>query len=128
MLTLALPCVYSSPTVYLPPPPQEPATDRRLTDKDYLKLFTQLGEYAAQWRAIGTCLGFLPGELDIIQAQPMLLVQGPKGYLGAMLSSWLQWAPRDGRESKDFARLSALKHAAGTAGLGRTAYDLTLST
>ena len=56
----------------------------------------------------------------------MLLIQGPKGYFSELLSKWLQWAPGDGRGSRDFARLSALKSAVSGAGLGSTAEDLKL--
>ena len=104
------------------------STRTRLNEKDHHRtLFTQLREHAAKWRIIGTHLGFHQGELDNIQSNPMLLTQGPPlSYLSELLSTWLQWAPGDGRGSKDFATLEALKDAVSQAGFGRTALDLTI--
>ena len=99
----------------------------RLNERDHhTKLLDQLKLHATKWRNIGTYLEFQQGELDIIESKPMLLVQGPLGYLNEMLSEWYQWAPGDGRGSKDFATLEALTNAMRQAGLGRAANDLNL--
>jgi hypothetical protein len=57
----------------------------------------------------------------------MLLMQGSTSYLNEMLTVWYQWAPGDGRGSKDFATLEALKSAVNQAGLGREATELTIT-
>ena len=41
----------------------------------------------------------------------MLLMQGATGYLGEMLTKWLQWAPGDGRGSRNFATFEDLRDA-----------------
>ena len=53
-----------------------------------------------------------------------LMVDAPKSYLSELLSKWLEWAPGDGRGSKDFATLEGLKDALLKANLGATAHDL----
>ena len=88
------------------------------------ELCRQLSKHAAEWREIGEQLGFQPNELDIIKAGSQ---EGPKRYLSAMLDKWLQWAPGDGRRSKDYATLNYLKIAISNAGFGRTAEQLILS-
>ena len=95
------------------------ADSTQLNERDHhTKLLSQLKIHAAKWRDIGTYLGFGQGELDIIQSKPMLVTQGPVSYLNEMLSWWFQWAPKDGRGSKDFATLGALKSAMSQAELG----------
>ena len=69
-------------------------------------------------------LGFLPFELDVIQAGPFLLATAPRSWLSTMLAQWLQWAPGDSRGSTNFATLENLKHALYQAGLGVTADNL----
>ena len=77
------------------------------------------------WRDIGMHLGFTQGELDNIQANPMLLVQGaPVSWLNKMITEWLQWAPGDGRGSTGFATKESLIHALNRAGLGAIAYSV----
>ena len=96
----------------------------RLNEKDHhRKLLEQLSTHASKWREIGTWLGFAQGELDNIQSSPMLLGKAPLSYLNALLSKWLQWAPSD---SRDYARLGALKDAVSRTGLGVTANSLTV--
>ena len=56
----------------------------------------------------------------------MLLMQAPLSHLNDMLSDWYQWAPGDGRGSKDYATLGALKSAMSQTGLGRAAAELTV--
>ena len=89
-------------------------------------LLTQLKEHAAEWRDIGTHLGFSQGELRNIESAPKHFTGAPKSWLSAMLSEWLEWAPGDERGSKNYATLSGLKSAVREAGLGRTAEELTL--
>ena len=92
-------------------------------------MLQQLKNHAAiKWREIGIHLGFLPGELNIIGATPNLSSGAPVSWFGAMLESWLQWAPGDCRGSTSFATLEDLKVALDKAGLGASAYDLTLQT
>ncbi len=95
---------------------------RSLTNKDLSSLLQQLKNHAAKWREIGIHLGFLPGELDNIGARPSLLPGAPGSWFGAMLESWIQWAPGDGRGSTSFAKLEDLKDALNEAGLGAIAY------
>ena len=99
---------------------------RSLTNKDLPSLLRQLKNHAAKWREIGIHLGFLPGELDNIGARPTLSQGAPVSWFGAMLESWLQWAPGDGRESTSFATLKDLKAALNETGLGATAHNLNL--
>ena len=74
-------------------------------------LYKQLIKHSAKWREIGISLGFLPQELQEIQAIPLLLSDAPRSFLSAMLADWLQWAPRDDRGSTCFATLEGLKFA-----------------
>jgi hypothetical protein len=99
---------------------------RSLTNKDIPSLLQQLKNHAAKWREIGIYLGFLPGELDNIGARPNLSPGAPGSWFGAMLESWIQWAPGDGRGSTSFATLEDLKDALSEAGLGASARGLTL--
>ena len=106
--------------------PKNQAGTTRLSEGNHVKLIGQLKLHAAKWREIGTYLGFHQGELDSIESSPMLITQAPSSYLNKLLSTWYQWAPGDGRGSKDFATLEALKHAVSQAGFGKTATDLTV--
>ena len=102
--------------------------ETRLDTSVHPTLLSQLYEHAAKWKDIGTYLGFSQGELEIIQANPMLLVQGaPRSYLNCMLSEWLQWAPGDDRGRTQFATLQALKSAMNEAGLRMAARHLYVS-
>ena len=85
-----------------------------------------LKKHAAQWREIGTCLNFLPGELASIEARPNLMQGAPVTWLGAMLEKWVQWTPGDSRGSTSFATLEGLKAALSDAELGATAHHLEL--
>ena len=101
-------------------------TDIQCNMSHHSLLLTQLSEHAANWRDIGTHLGFRQGELNIIKCAPLLLQEAPKSWLSAMLSEWLEWAPGDQRGSTRCATLNSLKSALKKAGLGRTAQELTL--
>ena len=107
----------------------------------------RLAPYAANWRDIGRGLGFSQGEMNSIQASPMLMMEAPRSYLGVMnsiqaspvlmmeapgmqdpqsclrqmLSQWLQWAPGDGRGSTGFATKESLRAALFSINLGRLA-------
>jgi hypothetical protein len=89
--------------------------DALLTEYDLSYLQTQLNKYATKWRDIGTLLGFHPGELDNIQARPLLLQSAPESWLGAMLREWLQRAPHDIRGSSSIV---SLMHALSKCGIG----------
>ena len=55
----------------------------------------------------------------------MLMMQGQSGYLGEMLNKWLQWAPGDGRRSRNFATYEDLREALlKVPGIASVAYDL----
>ena len=106
---------------------KQPANSTHLNERDHhTTLISQLGEHAAKWKVIGTYLGFRQGELEIIEGSPLLLTQAPLSYLNKLLSTWYRWAPGDGRGSKDFATLEALKDAVSQAGLGKVAHELTV--
>ena len=98
----------------------------RLTEVHFPSLLSQLNKHAHKWRDIGDHLGFLIGELDNIQASPLLQHDAPVSWFGAMLSRWLQWAPGDQRGSTNFATLENLKIALFEVGLGASAHELTL--
>ena len=95
-----------------------------LQDTDHSRLYEKLQEHSSKWKEIGTFLGFRPGELDNIEARPLLLSSAPKSWLSAMLAEWLQWAPGDARGSTDFATLNGLRQALDKAGLSATAQAL----
>ena len=97
----------------------------KLSDKNYLVLYAKLRKYCAEWREIGTHLGFDPHELNEIEAKPLLLSNAPKSWLGAMLTDWLQWAPGDQRESTSYATLEGLRDVLNKAGLSVAAQSIT---
>ena len=94
-----------------------------LRERDHINVYEKLQFHAARWRDIGTSLGFSQGELDNIQATPLLLSAAPKSWLSAMLAEWLQWAPGDGHGRTGFATVKSLSDALLHAGLGRTAEE-----
>ena len=96
----------------------------RLTDKHLSSLYHQLENYAHKWSDIALYLGFLPGEVNNIEASLRLMHGAPKTYLRALFIEWLQWAPGDSRGSGDFATLQSLKTALNKVGLGAAAHDL----
>ena len=97
---------------------------KQLTESDMPHLLGELKKHANKWRDIGIHLGFQENELDNIEARPLLLARAPQSWLTAMLSEWLQWAPKDSRGSLSFATLQALKDALNKSGLGATASTL----
>ena len=101
-------------------------TDKRCNDSHLAHLLPQLERRAVKWRDIGTHLGFLRDELNIIEGKPTLHQGAPKSWLRTMLEEWLEWTPRDKRGSKSYATLNCLKNALREAGLGRSAEELTL--
>ena len=96
----------------------------RLTENNHSVLLKQLTKHAAAWKVIGTHLGFTQGQLDNIEAKPLLQSGAPTSWLSRMLAEWLQWAPGDIRGSTSFATLESLKYALNEAGFGATAHDL----
>ena len=110
----------------LPPLADQDNKMQKLTERGLPTLLHQFKTHAAKWREIGIHLGFLPGELDNIEARPNLSQGAPVSWFGAILESWLQWAPGDNRGSTNFATLEDLKDALSEAGLGASAHDLTL--
>ena len=97
---------------------------RRLGDGDHCKIYGQLACHAVRWQDIGTSLGFRDTELQLIQHQPMLFIEGPKGCLRRMLSQWLQWGTGDGRGSSDYANTVDLHQALLSINLAPTAQEL----
>ena len=87
-------------------------------------MFNKVSKDSAKWREIGVHLGFHPGELDDIQARPLLLSNAPKSWLEAMLAEWLQWAPGDARGSKGNAILHSLRKALVRSGARESARSL----
>ena len=80
-----------------------------LNEQNHSVLYKQLTKYSSNWREIATLLGFLPSELDNIEARPLLLSGAPRSFLSAMLAEWLQWVPGDSRGSTSFPTLEDLK-------------------
>ena len=95
-----------------------------LNEENHSTLLKQLQEHSANWREIGSYLGFRPSELKKIHAQPLLLPTAPTSWLSEMLAQWLQWSPGDSRRSTKFALLEDLKAALCEVGLTETAYNL----
>ena len=93
----------------------------KLTDHNHSILFEILVKQSSKWRDIGTHLGFLPNELDNIQARPALFCNPPNDWLNAMIQEWLQWAPGDSRGSTKSATLIDLMTALNKAELIETA-------
>lgn len=85
--------------------------DVQCNSSHFSHLYNQLSIHAAEWREIGTHLGFTQDELKTISFMPFELMEAPKSWLRTMLSQWLQWAPGDRRKSKQYATLEALKTA-----------------
>ena len=75
----------------------------------YHLIYKHLDPQADHWRKIGLALGFFPNELDNIQSTPTLMT--PSSYLSQMIENWLQWAPDDGRGSKNYATFEGLRDA-----------------
>ena len=78
-------------------------------------------EYASKWREIGAALGFSQGEMDNIEAIPLLLQSAPVSWLREMLTRWLHWVPGDERGSTDYPTREALRTAILKANLDQLA-------
>lgn len=87
-------------------------------------IYSKLAPHATNWKELGTALGFNDNELELIQNEPLLLMQSPKSYLRKLLSQWLQWGPRDGRGSTDFANSVTIYKALLCINLAPVAYEL----
>ena len=101
-------------------------TDFPLTvESHHAALCHSLKLQAADWKMIGQYLGFLPGELNNIEAAPLLMQKAPVSWLNAMLERFLKG---DYRRSPDVrkggATLNVLKAALSKAGFGATASQL----
>ncbi len=96
----------------------------RLEEKNHSRLLEKLSTHSAKWKETGSYLGFLPSELDNIQARPLLPATAPKNFLHELLAEWLQWTPGDNRRSSDFATVESLREALNKAGLGETACSI----
>ena len=71
-------------------------------------------------------LRFKPYEIENIQSDPLKLCGAPGSYLGAVLSTWMLWAPGDARGSKEFATLERLKEVVDRVGYPTIAANLKL--
>ena len=56
-------------------------------------LMNHLQPMASHWKAFGLQLGLLPGELDNIEATPLLMSGGPPAFLQEVLKRWMNRAP-----------------------------------
>lgn len=68
-------------------------SDIRLYTRDLANLCTVLRGVAVKWLDIGLQLGMSIDDLDTIKANPLLIVEGVRGYLRAMLKEWLHSTP-----------------------------------
>ena len=84
----------------------------------------QLHEHSTRWKEIGNFLGFSQGELNNIEASPVLFMEGPQSLLAKILVNWFRWDPDDYRGSTSFATLETLKEALVMCGLASTADNL----
>ncbi len=105
--------------------PQTKEREPKLSENNHSVLYGKLAEHSAEWREIGTHLGFRPSELNEIQARPPLYATAPKSLLSAMLADWLQWAPGDQRGSTNYVTLEGLRDAVNKAGLSDAARLIT---
>ena len=96
----------------------------KLTEHHHSDLLSQLCKHAKSWKGIGTHLGFTHGELNNIEAAPLLMTTAPTSWLDKMLEEWLQWAPEDERGSTSYATLESLKCALRVSGFNATAHSL----
>ena len=64
-----------------------------LAERDLYILHEILKPAAPHWQTLGGALGILQSDLQIIQHKPMLIPEGPLGYLREALNQWLKWAP-----------------------------------
>ena len=60
---------------------------------DLAFLMNHLQPMASHWKAFGLQLGLLPGELDNIEATPLLMSGGPPAFLQEVLKRWMNRAP-----------------------------------
>ena len=95
-----------------------------LSEQNHSYLLEKLTKHSVEWKEIGSHLGFLPSELNNIQARPLLLSNAPNSWLSTMLAEWLQWAPGDSRGSTSTATVDGLRDALNKAGLGETAHQV----
>lgn len=96
-----------------------------LNDGDHREIYVKLESHAAEWRDIGKSLGFSEQEMNTIQSNPILVIQGaPKSYLRELLTQYLQWGPGDQRGSKDFPTRDSLRIALQQTNLSQLASRL----
>ena len=91
-----------------------------LTAQDLHILTSIMKPAAPHWQAIGGALGILPSDLTIIQQSPLLIPEGPTGYMRQMLSQWLNWAP----PNHSWPTLEALETALRSSGSESLAFQL----
>jgi len=87
----------------------------RIDDLDLV--YDLVKEDSAKWFSIGLKLGFQAGELTAIQSMPLLIVQGPEGWLRELLTRWLQL-------TKPLPHLQVLAQAIYNAGNERLGTEL----
>ena len=118
----------SSSTSELPAQQNE---DLPLTVKDHHAVLLHiLKPHATKWREIGQHLGFLPGDLDNIQGDPLLLLTAPVSWMNVMLERFLirgfkrHLDDAETESCKRGATMSVLETALNKAGFGVTASQL----
>ena len=94
----------------------------------YVTLLEQLASFKVeQWEKLAEGLKFHSFEIEGIKANLMLMMRGPMGCLGEVISQWIKWSPGDARGSQDRPTLEALKRAIELAGYPDAASNLSLS-
>ena len=96
-------------TLYFMSPGTAPSTRTELTESDYKAIMEELVKVKSQWKPIAVELGFLPHEIQDISFNQVHAHDN--NYIYDVITRWLQWAPGDGRGSKDIATLEALQDA-----------------
>lgn len=101
------------------------STGTRVSQQDVNLLWGFLCHCAYKWEAIGSVLGFLPGELkNIAHSSPRSSVQH---YLKEVLSQWAHWPTTNHPQVPTLERLCAALRS-DLVGLGDVAQDLSKQT
>lgn len=94
--------------------------DLTVSLKHHSVLCQLLKQHASKWKTIGQYLGFLPGELDNIEAKPLLLKNAPEAWLECMLLKFLEGQ----LEQRCHVTLKSIITALKKANLGGVASDI----
>jgi hypothetical protein len=99
-------------------------TGTRLIATHYGRLCEKIKPCASHWKFIAASLSFTYNEIINIEANPRNVQSN--SFLNDVIGVWLNWAPGDGRGSKDYATLEHLQTAVSKAGCGLIASELTM--